>query len=213
MPVVPGPGGASGAGGGGGAAGSPGAGAGPPAGSPLGVIWPPAPVPRTGSPLRALSSKNRTAAASVNFVTAHDGFTLRDLVTYNVKHNGANGESNRDGSDDNRSWNCGVEGETDDEAVNALRHRQTQNLMATLILSSGVPMITAGDELGRTQQGNNNAYCQDSPISWVHWDTQESWGDLTDLTRKLLQLRAEVFDEGRRDGGRLADVHRDRDTQ
>ena len=114
----------------------------------------------------------RTAAASVNFVTAHDGFTMRDLVTYNVKHNGANGESNRDGSDDNRSWNCGVEGETEDAGVNALRHRQAQNLMATLILSSGVPMITAGDELGRTQQGNNNAYCQDSPISWVHWDTQ-----------------------------------------
>jgi glycogen debranching enzyme len=143
-----------------------------------------------GSP-DIFNREGRTAAASVNFITAHDGFTLRDLVTYNVKHNGANGESNRDGSDDNRSWNCGVEGETDDEAVNALRHRQTQNLMATLILSSGVPMITAGDELGRTQQGNNNAYCQDSPISWVHWDTQESWGDLTDLTRKLLQLRAE----------------------
>src|SRR4030095_15250414 len=104
----------------------------------------------------------RTATASVNFVAAHDGFTLRDLVTYNVKHNGANGESNRDGSDDNRSWNCGVEGETDDPGVSALRHRQVQNLIATLILSSGVPMITAGDELGRSQQGNNNAYCQDS---------------------------------------------------
>ena len=135
--------------------------------------------------------KARPTSASVNFVTAHDGFTLRDLVTYDAKHNGANGESNRDGSDDNRSWNCGVEGETDDEHVNSLRHRQAQNLMATMILSTGVPMITAGDELGRTQQGNNNAYCQDSPISWVHWDTQETWDDLTDLTRKLLQLRAE----------------------
>jgi glycogen debranching enzyme len=143
-----------------------------------------------GSP-DIFSRDGRTAAASVNFVTAHDGFTIRDLVTYNVKHNGANGESNRDGSDDNRSWNCGFEGETENEWVIALRHRQVQNLMATLILASGVPMITAGDELGRTQQGNNNAYCQDSPISWVHWDTQSTWSDQTDLTRKLLQLRTE----------------------
>ncbi|HEY5822300.1 MAG TPA: glycogen debranching protein GlgX [Propionibacteriaceae bacterium] len=133
----------------------------------------------------------RPASASVNFVTAHDGFTMRDLVTYDVKHNGANGESNRDGSDDNRSWNCGVEGETNEHHINELRHRQVNNMMATLILSVGVPMITAGDELGRTQQGNNNAYCQDSPISWIHWDTQESWDGLTELTKKLLQLRAE----------------------
>jgi glycogen debranching enzyme len=133
----------------------------------------------------------RPVAASVNFVTAHDGFTMRDLVTYDVKHNGANGESNRDGSDDNRSWNCGVEGETDDRTINALRHRQAQNLMASLVLAAGVPMILAGDELGRTQQGNNNAYCQDSPISWVHWDTQEVWSEQTELTRKLLQLRAD----------------------
>ncbi len=132
----------------------------------------------------------RSPEASVNFVTAHDGFTLRDLVTYDVKHNAANGESNRDGTDDNRSWNSGSEGETDDGRVNALRHRQVQNMMATLLLSNGVPMLTAGDELGRTQQGNNNAYCQDSPISWVHWDTQADWADLTDLTRRLLQLRA-----------------------
>ncbi|HET9871079.1 MAG TPA: glycogen debranching protein GlgX [Propionibacteriaceae bacterium] len=132
----------------------------------------------------------RPASSSVNFVTAHDGFTLRDLVTYDVKHNGANGESNRDGSDDNRSWNCGYEGETDDAGINALRHRQTENMMATLLLACGVPMLTAGDELGRTQQGNNNAYCQDSHISWVHWDTQETWGDLTSLCRKLLSLRA-----------------------
>jgi glycogen debranching enzyme len=133
----------------------------------------------------------RATTASVNFITAHDGFTLRDLVTYNVKHNGANGESNRDGSDDNRSWNCGFEGEIDDAHIIALRHRQTRNVMATLLLSGGVPMITGGDELGRTQQGNNNAYCQDSPISWVHWDTQQGWQDLTDLTRKLLSLRAD----------------------
>jgi glycogen debranching enzyme len=160
-----------------------------------------------GSP-DIFSRDGRTAAAGVNFVTAHDGFTMRDLVTYNVKHNGANGESNRDGSDDNRSWNCGFEGETENEGVIALRHRQVQNLMATLILASGVPMITAGDELGRTQQGNNNAYCQDSPISWVHWDTQSTWGDHTDLTRKLLQLRNErpVFcREGFRHGEFLRD--------
>ena len=144
----------------------------------------------TGSP-DIFDRGGRLATSSINFVTAHDGFTLRDLVTYNVKHNGANGESNRDGSDDNRSWNCGVEGESEDPGINSLRLRQAQNIMATLILAVGVPMIVAGDELGRTQQGNNNAYCQDSPISWVHWDTQEAWADQTELTRKLLQLRAE----------------------
>jgi glycogen operon protein len=144
----------------------------------------------TGSP-DIFDRNGRHSTSSVNFLTAHDGFTMRDLVTYNVKHNGTNGESNRDGSDDNRSWNCGFEGETEDPAINARRHRQVQNLMATLILATGVPMITAGDELGRSQEGNNNAYCQDSPISWVHWDTQETWSDQTELTRKLLQLRAE----------------------
>jgi glycogen operon protein len=133
----------------------------------------------------------RPATASVNFVTAHDGFTLRDLVTYNVKHNGANGESNRDGSDDNRSWNCGYEGETEDAGIRALRLRQTENMMATLLLAAGVPMITAGDELGRTQQGNNNAYCQDSPISWVHWDTTDAFAELSTLTSRLLTLRRE----------------------
>jgi len=133
----------------------------------------------------------RPTSSSVNFVTAHDGFTLRDLVTYDVKHNEANGESNRDGSNDNRSWNCGHEGETDDAWISALRLRQSQNLMATMLLSGGVPMITAGDELGRTQQGNNNAYCQDSPISWLHWDTDDRWGDLGALTRLLLTLRRE----------------------
>ena len=132
----------------------------------------------------------RPPSAAVNFITAHDGFTLRDLVTYNHKHNEANGEDNRDGSDDNRSWNCGVEGETDDPGVLALRHRQVKNMMATLLLSAGVPMITAGDEIGRTQDGNNNAYCQDTPLSWVQWDTAEDWGDVTELTRTLLRLRA-----------------------
>lgn len=144
----------------------------------------------SGSP-DIFEQDGRPATSSINFVTAHDGFTLRDLVTYDGKHNEANGEDNRDGSDDNRSWNCGVEGETDDPGVNALRHRQTKNMMATMLLATGVPMITAGDEIGRTQDGNNNAYCQDSPISWVHWDTQETWDDLTTLTNVLLRLRAE----------------------
>jgi glycogen operon protein len=128
--------------------------------------------------------------ASINFVTAHDGFTLRDLVSYNHKHNEANHEDNRDGTDDNRSWNCGFEGETDDPAVVALRKRQMANLMSTLILSTGVPMITAGDECGRTQHGNNNAYCQDSEISWFDWTLPDTWSDHLELTKKLIALRA-----------------------
>ena len=111
----------------------------------------------------------RHPVASVNFITCHDGFTLADLVSYNDKHNEANGEGGRDGSDDNRSWNCGVEGPTDDPEILALRERQACNFLATLLLSQGVPMLTAGDEIGRSQQGNNNAYCQDNEISWVHW--------------------------------------------
>ncbi|WP_460706838.1 glycogen debranching protein GlgX [Luteococcus sediminum] len=131
----------------------------------------------------------RPLSSSVNFITAHDGFTMRDLVTYDIKHNDANGEGNRDGADDNRSWNCGWEGETTDQEINDFRHRQVKNMMATLILSSGVPMITAGDELGRTQGGNNNAYCQDSPISWVHWDTLDGWGDVHELSATLMRAR------------------------
>ncbi|HEY3005895.1 MAG TPA: glycogen debranching protein GlgX [Kribbellaceae bacterium] len=127
--------------------------------------------------------------ASINFVTAHDGFTLRDLVTYEHKHNEANHEDNRDGSDDNRSWNCGVEGETSDPGVDALRRQQMANLMSTLVLSTGIPMITAGDECGRTQQGNNNAYCQDSEISWFDWSLPAVWSEHLDLTRMLLALR------------------------
>ncbi|TAN22362.1 MAG: glycogen debranching enzyme GlgX [Acidobacteria bacterium] len=112
----------------------------------------------------------RQTSASVNFVTAHDGFTLRDLVSYNAKHNEANGDNNRDGTDDNRSWNCGVEGETDDPKVLALRTRQRRNFFVTLLLSQGVPMILSGDEIGHTQKGNNNAYCQDSDIAWLDWE-------------------------------------------
>jgi len=115
------------------------------------------------------ASDGRHPVASVNFVTCHDGFTLADLVSYNDKHNEANGEGGRDGSDDNRSWNCGTEGPTDDPAITALRLRQECNFLATLLLSQGVPMLAAGDEMGRSQQGNNNAYCQDNEISWVRW--------------------------------------------
>ena len=133
----------------------------------------------------------RSPYASVNFVTAHDGFTVRDLVTYEHKHNEANGEDNRDGTDNNRSWNHGVEGETDDPAIVALRRRQAANLMATLCLSNGVPMITAGDERGRTQRGNNNAYCQDNEISWIDWRPDDAWLDVYEITKTALRLRRE----------------------
>ncbi|QIK67068.1 glycogen debranching protein GlgX [Nocardioides sp. HDW12B] len=133
----------------------------------------------------------RSPYASVNFVTCHDGFTLRDLVSYDRKHNEANGEGNRDGSDHNRSWNHGVEGETDDVAIVALRRRQAMNMMATLCLSSGIPMLAAGDERGRTQGGNNNAYCQDNETSWVDWRADDAWLDLYELTKQALRLRRE----------------------
>jgi isoamylase len=131
----------------------------------------------------------RRPVASINFVTAHDGFTLRDLVSYNEKHNDANGEDNNDGTTDNRSENFGVEGPTDDAAINALRSRQQRNFLATLLLSQGVPMVLHGDELGRTQDGNNNTYAQDSAISWVHWDTADQ--GLIDFTAALVRLRKE----------------------
>ncbi|ORT55226.1 glycogen debranching protein GlgX [Streptomyces sp. CB03238] len=133
----------------------------------------------------------RRPYASVNFITAHDGFTLRDLVSYQLKHNEANGEGNRDGTNDNRSWNCGAEGETDDPAINVLRRRQVRNLLTTLLLSTGVPMLVAGDEMGRTQGGNNNAYCQDNETGWVDWSLPERPGPkgLLELTSRLLALR------------------------
>ncbi len=133
----------------------------------------------------------RSPYASINFITAHDGFTLRDLVSYDRKHNEANGERNRDGTENNRSWNCGVEGETDDPEVRALRHRQAANLIATLCLSNGVPMITAGDERGRTQRGNNNPYSQDNEISWVDWRPDDAWLDIFEITRTALRIRRE----------------------
>ncbi|HSL66226.1 MAG TPA: hypothetical protein VK874_16355, partial [Gaiellaceae bacterium] len=129
----------------------------------------------------------RRPSASVNFVTAHDGFTLRDLVSYDRKHNEANGEGNRDGSDDERSWNCGVEGDTDDPDVNALRRRQVRNFLVTLLLSQGVPMLLGGDELGRTQRGNNNAWCQDNELSWFDWEAADV--ELLAFTQRLIRLR------------------------
>ena len=131
----------------------------------------------------------RHPGASVNFVTAHDGFTLRDLVSYNEKHNEANGEGGADGESHNRSWNCGAEGDTDDPDVLALRHRQQRNFLATLLLSQGVTMLLGGDEAGRTQRGNNNAYCQDNEISWYDWDQVDE--DLLEYTRRLIALRRE----------------------
>ena len=131
----------------------------------------------------------RRPFASINFVTAHDGFTLADLVSYNEKHNEANLENNSDGTDDNRSWNCGVEGPTDDENVMTLRRRQQRNLLATLMLSQGVPMLLGGDEMGRTQHGNNNAYCQDNELSWFSWDIDDSCRDLLAFARQLVEFR------------------------
>jgi isoamylase len=131
----------------------------------------------------------RRPYASINFVTAHDGFTLNDLVSYNEKHNEANGEENRDGTDHNLSWNCGAEGPTDDPAVTALRQRQKRNFLTTLLLSQGVPMLLAGDEMGRTQQGNNNAYCQDNELSWHDWSLDGARKSLLNFTRRLIRLR------------------------
>ena len=131
----------------------------------------------------------RTPVASINFVTAHDGFTLRDLVSYNEKHNEANLEGNADGDNNNRSWNCGAEGPTDDPTITELRQRQTRNFLATVLFSQGVPMICHGDEMGRTQGGNNNVYCQDNEISWVNWDLSEQDNDLLEFTRTMMWLR------------------------
>jgi isoamylase len=139
----------------------------------------------TGSP-DLYQNDNRHPTASINFITAHDGFTLRDLVSYNEKHNEANGENNNDGESHNRSWNCGAEGETDDAAIMELRNKQVRNFLTTLFISQGVPMIVAGDELGRTQGGNNNAYCQDNEISWINW--QDADQELLLFTKKLIHF-------------------------
>jgi isoamylase len=131
----------------------------------------------------------RRPFASINFVTAHDGFTLADLVSYNDKHNDANLEDNHDGTEDNRSWNCGAEGPTDDVAILELRRRQQRNFLTTLLLSQGVPMVLGGDEIGRSQQGNNNAYCQDTEISWTSWDLGPEHEDLREFTKRVIALR------------------------
>jgi glycogen operon protein len=150
-------------------------------------------------------SSGRRPYASINFVTAHDGFSLNDLVSYNDKHNEANGDNNRDGDDHNNSWNCGVEGPTDDANINALRTRQKRNFLATLLLSQGVPMICGGDEIGRTQGGNNNGYCQDNETSWFNWNLTHEQTDLLNFCRHLLRLtrkhpvfRRRNFFQGRR---------------
>ncbi|MET0839106.1 MAG: glycogen debranching enzyme, partial [Marmoricola sp.] len=158
-------------------------------------------------------NSGRRPFASINFVTAHDGFTMRDLVSYNDKHNEANGEDNHDGESHNRSWNHGAEGPTDDPEILALRAREQRNLLGTLLLSQGVPMVLHGDELGRTQDGNNNTYAQDSEISWVHWDQADR--PLMEFTAALIRLRKEhptfrrkAFFTGTavRSGGKLDDI-------
>jgi isoamylase len=142
----------------------------------------------TGSP-DLYEHGGRRPYASINFVTSHDGFTLNDLVSYNEKHNEANGEGNRDGENNNQSWNCGVEGPTDDPKINILRRRQRRNFLTTLFLTQGVPMLCGGDEFGRTQKGNNNAYCQDNEISWFSWERDEKQAQLLEFTKKLIRLR------------------------
>ena len=134
-------------------------------------------------------TNGRNPSASINFVTAHDGFTLRDLVSYNEKHNAANGENNRDGESHNRSWNCGAEGETDDPQILQIRRQQQRNFLVTLLLSQGVPMLVYGDEMGKTQGGNNNPYCQDNEISWVDWSSETADHDLLEFTQALVEFR------------------------
>jgi glycogen operon protein len=155
----------------------------------------------------------RMPTNSINFITCHDGFTLNDLVSYNHKHNEANGEGNRDGSDANWSWNCGVEGEMSDSAIETLRQRQVKNLLAILMLSQGVPMILAGDEIRRTQQGNNNAYCQDNEISWFDWKMTEKNGELLRFFKLMIafrkqhpNLRREHFFTGQPDEHGVRDI-------
>jgi isoamylase len=152
-------------------------------------------------------SNGKRPHASINFITCHDGFTLRDLVSYNEKHNMANGEDNRDGESHNRSWNCGVEGETDDPLVLQLRLRQQRNFLATLLLSQGVPMLLGGDEFGRTQQGNNNTYCQDNALAWMDWDDRDHHASLLTFTQQLLAFRRQHPVFCRRDWFQGREIH------
>jgi glycogen operon protein len=146
-------------------------------------------APRLSASADLFNHGGRRAWASVNFVTAHDGFTLNDWASYDEKHNEANGEDNKDGSSSNHSWNCGAEGPTDDKSIIALRNRQKRNMLATLLLSQGTPMILGGDEFGRTQHGNSNAYCQDSDISWFSWQLDDNANALLAFTKRLIELR------------------------
>jgi len=155
-----------------------------------------------GSP-QIYGHKEREAEVSVNFVTCHDGFTLNDLVSYNVKHNQANGESNRDGADDNRSWNCGVEGSTSDVTIEALRNRQIKNFLTCTMLSLGMPMIGMGDEVRRTQRGNNNAYGHDSEISWFDWSLVLKHADVYRFVNLLLERRLSHIVEDKHEGETL----------
>jgi isoamylase len=167
----------------------------------------------TGSP-DLYQHDGRSPYASVNFLTSHDGFTLNDLVSYNEKHNEANGENSQDGDNNNYSWNCGAEGPTDDDKINALRRKQRRNFLLTLFLSQGVPMLCGGDEFGRTQEGNNNAYCQDNEISWFNWQFNEDQSRLLEFVKRLVQLRKDhpvfrrpKFFQGRRiRGSEIKDV-------
>jgi len=167
----------------------------------------------TGSP-DLYQHDGRRPYASVNFITSHDGYTLNDLVSYNDKHNEANGDENHDGDSHNRSWNCGIEGPTDDPNIDSLRRRQQRNFLTMLFLSQGVPMLLGGDEFGRTQKGNNNAYCQDNEISWLNWQRNEKQNRLFEFTKKLIEFRREhavfrrpKFFQGRRvRGGEIKDV-------
>jgi isoamylase len=167
----------------------------------------------TGSP-DLYQHSGRRPYASINFITAHDGFTLNDLVSYNDKHNEANGEENRDGDNTNNSWNCGAEGPTDNPDINALRARQRRNFLTTLFLSQGVPMLLAGDEWARTQDGNNNTYCQDNELNWLQWEHNDEQKELLAFTKKLIQLRRDhpvfrrpKFFQGRRiRGSEIRDV-------
>ncbi len=158
----------------------------------------------TGSSDLYEATGRRPPGASINFVIAHDGFTLHDLVSYNEKHNEANGENNNDGESHNRSWNCGVEGPpTDDPEILELRGRQSRNILATLMLSQGTPpMLAHGDEMGRTQQGNNNVYCQDSELSWMDWTLAETNADLVEFTKRAIALRAKNRSSGVVDSSR-----------
>jgi glycogen operon protein len=161
-----------------------------------------------GSP-QIYGHKEREAEVSVNFVTCHDGFTLNDLVSYGIKRNEANGESNRDGANDNRSWNCGIEGPTSDPAVDALRNRHIKNLLTCTLLSLGMPMISMGDEMRRTQHGNNNAYCQDNETSWLDWTLISKHGDVHRFAKMLIEHRLSRNIEGEHHGESLNQLLRE----